>query len=48
MLHTQTRCRSVHVRGVTAGQTILESQHWARSLHQLRAEKSNEKKANNC
>ena len=29
MLHTQTRCRSVHVRGVTAEQKTLENQDWA-------------------
>ena len=29
MLHTQTRCRSVHVRGVIAGQKTVENQDWA-------------------
>ena len=29
MLHTQTRWRSVHVRGVTAGQKIVGNQDWA-------------------
>ena len=29
MLHTQTRYRSVHVRGVTAGQKTVENQDWA-------------------
>ena len=29
MLHTQTRCRSVDVRGVTAGQKTAENQDWA-------------------
>ena len=29
MLHTQTRCRSVHVRGVPTGQKTVENQDWA-------------------
>ena len=29
MLHTQTRCRSVHERGVTARQKAVENQDWA-------------------
>ena len=29
MLHTQTRCRSVRVRRVTAGQKTVENQDWA-------------------
>ena len=29
MLHTQTRCRPVHVRGVSAGQKTVKNQDWA-------------------
>ena len=29
MLHTQTRCRFVHVCGFTAGQKTVENQDWA-------------------
>ena len=29
MLHAQTRCRSVHVRGFSAGQKTVENQDWA-------------------
>ena len=29
MLHAQTRGRSVHVHGFTAGQKIVENQGWA-------------------
>ena len=29
VLHTKTRCRSVHERGFTAGQKTMENQDWA-------------------
>ena len=29
ILHTKTRCRSVHACGFTAGQKTMENQNWA-------------------